>query len=151
MIAFVVLINFGCDQQTKKIASNTLTYGERTSYLGDTFRLIYVKNEGAFLSFGADQSKKIRFWFLQFFPVLLLVFLGLYTLFSNQLDTLQIVALSFILGGGFSNILDRILYGKVVDFMNMGIGDLRTGVFNFADVSIMLGMGLFLFMNFRKK
>ena len=151
MVLLVVLVNIGCDQKTKDIATNKLPHGVESSYLGDTFRLIYVENTGAFLSLGANQSERIRFWLLKFLPVLLLIVLSLYTLFSQQLDTLQIIALSFILGGGISNIFDRLLYGKVVDFMNMGIGDLRTGIFNFADVSIMVGMGLFLFINFRKK
>ena len=58
---------------------------------------------------------------------------------------LQTVALSAIFGGGLSNILDRILNnGLVVDFMNMGIGSVRTGIFNIADVAIMSGLGLML-------
>ena len=45
--------------------------------------------------------------------------------------------------GGASNWIDRVLRGSVVDFLNLGIGPLRTGVFNMADVAIMLGAGLF--------
>jgi len=78
----------------------------------------------------------------------MLLVLTFYTFFSKELNKYQILALSFILGGGISNIYDRLLYGEVVDFMNMGIGDLRTGIFNFADVSIMVGIGIFIASNF---
>jgi signal peptidase II len=46
------------------------------------------------------------------------------------------------IANGASNWIDRVLRGSVVDFLNMGIGSLRTRVFNMADVAIMLGAGL---------
>ena len=80
----------------------------------------------------------------------MLFLLLLYTVFSKSINVYQTIALSFILGGGISNIIDRLNYGKVIDFMNMGIGSLRTGIFNFADLSIMLGIGIFIFANYKK-
>jgi signal peptidase II len=53
------------------------------------------------------------------------------------------LGLVLFLAGGASNWMDRVLRGSVVDFLNMGIGSLRTGVFNVADVAIMLGAGFF--------
>jgi signal peptidase II len=44
--------------------------------------------------------------------------------------------------GGASNLLDRITYGKVIDFMNVGLGPVRTGIFNVADLAIMLGAAI---------
>ena len=56
-----------------------------------------------------------------------------------------------ILGGGISNEYDRIFNNRaVVDFMNMGIGQLRTGLFNVADVLIMIGVFILVFHSFRK-
>ncbi|MEL7221969.1 MAG: signal peptidase II, partial [Bacteroidota bacterium] len=64
----------------------------------------------------------------------------------------QIVGMSFIIGGGISNVYDRIQYAAVTDFMNMGIPDgIRTGIFNFADVSIMVGLGIMLPFAFQKE
>lgn len=58
---------------------------------------------------------------------------------------MQTVALTLIAGGGISNFIDRLLNdGRVVDFMHMGFGDLRTGIFNVADVFIMSGLALML-------
>jgi signal peptidase II len=53
------------------------------------------------------------------------------------------LGMALIWGGGVSNFADRILSdGRVVDFLNLGIGSLRTGIFNVADVAIMAGVGL---------
>jgi signal peptidase II len=58
---------------------------------------------------------------------------------------MSILGVSLIIGGGFGNLLDRMLHrGAVVDFMNMGVGNLRTGIFNLADVAIVIGAGTLL-------
>ena len=129
------------------------------SYLKDTFRLTYVKNRGAFLSLGSSFSESLRYWSLKVFPVVLLIGLILHMLFSKSMTAWQLVAFSFILGGGISNIYDRLLYESVVDFMNMGFGefhntfnirDIRTGIFNVADVSIMIGLFMMIPVMFAK-
>lgn len=147
----ILLISISIDQYSKQLAKAHLEPHERISYLGDTFYLTYAENTGAFLSLGAKQSEVIRYWFLKVFPVVMLAGLFFYTLFSKKMTNWQVIAFSFILGGGFSNIYDRLLYGKVIDFMNLGIGDLRTGIFNIADMSIMLGLFMLLPMAFKKQ
>jgi signal peptidase II len=63
-----------------------------------------------------------------------------------------VVGIASILGGGLSNLLDRCLYdGRVFDFLNVGIGTLRTGVFNVADMGIMLGVALLLLSGLQRK
>lgn len=151
VILFIVLINIGCDQQTKQLAKRHLDPSEELSYLNNVFKLTYVENTGAFLSLGSGFNNNVRYWLLKIFPVILLCGLFFYTLFSSTLDTWSIVAFSFILGGGISNIYDRLLYNGVIDFMNLGIGTLRTGIFNFADVSIMIGLFMMLPTLFRKQ
>ena len=82
----------------------------------------------------------------------LLIGLFFYIFLNREFNRKHIFAFALILGGGCSNLIDRVLNnGRVVDFMNMGIGSLRTGVFNVADVTIMLGMGLILFHSFRDR
>ncbi len=120
------------------------------TYLAETFRLQYAENTGAFLSLGASLPKVVRTWLFTFLSGGLLIGLLLYMLMSRDLNRQHIFALSMILGGGFSNLIDRMLYdGRVVDFMNMGIGNVRTGIFNFADVLIMVGMSLIILFNLR--
>jgi len=54
------------------------------------------------------------------------------------------LAFSFIIGGGIGNIYDRILYGSVTDFMYLELGSWHTGIFNMADVSVVIGTALLL-------
>ena len=151
LVLTIILVNAGCDQLTKKIARQQLEAKPGQSYLSDSFRLTFVENEGAFLSLGAGLSGRIRYWALTVLPVFLLSGILIYTMVSPAIQFWQIIALSFILGGGISNIYDRIVFGQVVDFMNLGIGQLRTGIFNFADVSIMIGLFLMIPFLFWKK
>ena len=68
---------------------------------------------------------------------------------SYQVGPWQRIAFAFIIAGGGSNIIDLILEGKVVDFLNIGIGDFRSGIFNIADMAIMAGLFLILPMAFK--
>jgi signal peptidase II len=139
----VFLITVGCivlDQGTKFVAKAYLSHGSLFSFAGDTFRLQYAENSGAFLSLGASLPDP---WRNLVFTVLVGVFLfGLlgYLLIGRSLPVVAITCLSFVFAGGISNLIDRIAYdGRVVDFLNLGIGPLRTGIFNVADMAITFG------------
>jgi len=138
------------DRITKIWAVNELRGEGVRSYLNDTIRIVYAENTGAFLSLGSGLSDTIRFIVLTVLPVLVLLYVLYTILFSTQMSRYQAAAFSFIVGGGGSNVYDRILEGKVVDFMNMGLGGLRTGIFNVADMAIMLGLFMMIPLLFRK-
>jgi signal peptidase II len=150
LVLGIIAANIGLDQWTKVWARNTLQFRPMESYWDDFFRLIYVENRGAFLSLGSDLSDWVRTLILHLFPAILLGALVLYAMFSKALNKWQVVGMSFIIGGGISNVYDRILYSAVTDFMNMGLFGLRTGIFNFADVSIMVGLAIMLPFAFNK-
>lgn len=137
------------DRMTKIWAVETLKGYPSQSYLGDSFRIIYAENEGAFLSLGSDLPENVRFWVLAIIPILALGYFGFTLFFNNEVGPWQRIAFAFIIAGGGSNIIDRILEGKVVDFLNIGIGDLRSGIFNIADMAIMAGLFLILPMAFK--
>jgi signal peptidase II len=128
------------DRWTKAWATAHLMNAYPRSYQGDVFRLQYALNEGAFLSLGADLHEGIRYWVLAILPVAVLLYICYYAITAPTMTPWSQAAFGFILGGGGSNIYDRIAAGHVVDFMNMGIGNLRTGIFNVADVAIMTGL-----------
>ena len=67
----------------------------------------------------------------------------------HRWPTLALIGMALFVAGGSSNLLDRLTRGSVIDFMNVGIGPLRTGIFNVADVAIMLGVGLVLLASYR--
>ncbi len=149
MMLIILVTCFGCDQVSKHVAKSTLENAPSLSYLGDTFRLKYAENSGAFLSLGSSLSDTARLWLFEILSGCLLAALLFYILYSRELDRNHTFALSLIFAGGSSNLFDRLVNdGKVIDFMNMGIGGLRTGIFNWADVVIMVGMGLIVLLNF---
>ena len=133
----------GLDQATKAWANAKLKGAPTESYLGDTFRFTWATNEGAFLSLGGSLPPNVRFWLLTVAVGVLLLGLTGVALFGKKDDSLTLVGYGWIVSGGASNWFDRARFdGSVVDFMNMGIGSLRTGIFNVADVAILIGIGL---------
>lgn len=152
LLLFAVLgLSVGCDQATKQIANATLKGEPMRSYLGDTFRLTWATNEGAFLSLGANLPDGMRFGILTVAVGLLLLGIVVFTATSAKLDASHVSGYAMIAGGGLSNWVDRARNdGAVVDFMNMGIGGLRTGVFNVADLAIIAGIALLLIAGWKQ-
>jgi signal peptidase II len=156
-VLVVVLVSaIGCDQVTKHIATQTLAplspERHRQSFLGDTLRLEYALNPGAFLGMGGELKPGLRFWSLTILNGALLVVLG-YVLISRwDMARGPFAAWALILAGGIGNLIDRVSQkGLVTDFLNLGIGpDFRTGIFNVADMAITAGFALFIFCWWRE-
>lgn len=130
----------GCDQATKQIAVDTLRGRPPEMYLANALRLEYALNPGGFLSLGANLAPGTRFWV---FVVLNIVFLsatGCLLVTRWDMRLVKFVAIVLIFAGGLGNVIDRVLQnGCVTDFINVGIGPLRTGIFNVADVALTAG------------
>lgn len=150
LVAVMLIACVGCDQATKVLARDHLQGRGPVSFLDDTLRLQYVENPGAFLSLGESLP---HHWRTAVFTVgtgAVLTAVLLYVFLASRVRPVQIIALSLICGGGIGNLVDRVRYdGYVTDFLNIGIGPLRTGIFNFADVVLMAGMALFVFQQRR--
>lgn len=129
------------DHATKLLAVEHLRLSPRLSYLADTFRLQYSENAGAFLGLGSGLSPGVRFWLLTVAVGILLVGI-LALLFTREGVTRSEAAGLILIGaGGFSNWIDRLLNnGVVIDFLNVGVGIVRTGIFNLADMAITGGV-----------
>lgn len=133
------------DQWTKMLATSHLLGEATKTYLGDTLRLQYAVNQGAFLSLGHSLSPSIRFAVFTVATGILLIGLTIYTFITPMMTKSMLVSYALFISGGLGNWIDRARFdGMVVDFMNMGIGPVRTGVFNVADVAVMVGIGLLL-------
>jgi signal peptidase II len=148
LLCLLLVATAGCDQVTKRYAITELAGGPDQSFLGDTLRLQYHENPGAFLSFGADWSAGARVAVFQLANGAFLLAIAIVALRSHQ-SKLGALGLGLILGGGVSNLVDRLAMGKVVDFLNVGIGPFRTGIFNVADMAVMAGVACLLWEAFR--
>jgi signal peptidase II len=147
----IVLVScVGCDQATKDIVRIRFPESVTYSLWGDLVRLQHTQNHGAFLSLGATFSESTRFGVFTVAAAFALAGMVTYLVRKPNMSAFDIVAACLIVGGGVGNLIDRILFsGGVTDFLNLGIGQLRTGIFNIADVEIMVGVGMILYRSFR--
>jgi signal peptidase II len=144
-----VLGTIGCDRITKHVAATTLAGVPGRAYVAETVWLEYVENPGGFLSVGAALPPgPRRFIFTVGTGVMLLALAAV--AIRGGLNGWPAVGLALFIAGGASNWFDRLVRGSVVDFLNVGIGSIRTGVFNVADVAIMIGAVVFALGQFRK-
>jgi signal peptidase II len=147
----VILCNISCDQLTKEKARSEISKNQKISVVNDNFILTKVENTGAALSLGQNLSPKLKIVFLQILPVLVLFLIFVYIIREKNISKLNLVAFSFIIGGGIGNIYDRILYNSVTDFMYLEFGGFHTGIFNMADVSVVVGTLLILLSSIRSE
>jgi signal peptidase II len=124
--AVVVLV----DQLTKAWLVANVGQGEVVRVVGDAVRLVYHQNSGAL--FGLFRDQAIVFGLISIGVIALIV--GYHARSSRSLYLS--IALGFLLGGAVGNLIDRLRLGYVVDFVDIGIGDLRFYTFNVADSAI---------------
>lgn len=142
--AAVILAScIGCDQATKAIAVRTLQDAEPRSYCGGVLRFEYAENPGGFLSLGADLPKPVRRGiFIVAGGGLMALVVG-YLISKRHASRGMFAAIVLMLAGGIGNLIDRVANdGNVTDFINLGVGPLRTGIFNVADMALLFGAGI---------
>ncbi len=144
MIILIIMLNLAFDQISKIIVRNEVGNHEIIKLFGHWFTITKVENTGAFLSAGSALPELIRIILLSVFPIIFLAY-GLYMLLVKRvMSNLQVVGWCFVIGGGTGNLYDRIVHGSVTDFLHLDLGLFQTGIFNLADVSIMIGMFIIL-------
>jgi signal peptidase II len=125
----------GLDQATKAIAAARLYPGTAVPLLGDVVRLTLVHNSGA--AFGLFPGSRVPFILISILAIGVVLYLYLrdaYRTLANR------ILLGCILGGALGNLLDRVVRGRVVDFIDVGIGAARWPVFNVADSAVTVGV-----------
>jgi signal peptidase II len=141
LVGTLLLGCVGCDQITKEIARAELALGESHSYFGDTFRIVHVENIGAFLGVGANLPAPARVALFQGAISLLILGLLWVAIFRPGMGPNQVAGFTLLAASGIGNLIDRLQFdGRVTDFLNFGIGNLRTGIFNIADVVGVVGL-----------
>ena len=140
LIVLTLVTCIACDQQTKSFAAANLRGREPNSFLADTIRFDYTENPGSFLGLGDSLPAQWRTAVFTYACTIGVVAMLVYVCLASRLNALQVLALSLISAGGIGNLLDRwICGGYVRDFLNLGVGQIRTGIFNIADAAMMTG------------
>jgi signal peptidase II len=129
-----IILLVGVDQITKKLAQTYLSGKEAIPVIGDFFILVYATNRGGFLSLGSGVNDWLWWTFFVVLPIVVLFLFSVYIVLNKRDDKFYLSFWVFVISGGIGNLIDRIFYGEVIDFLNIGIGSIRTGVFNVADI-----------------
>ena len=143
-VATVVVL---LDQLSKITMSRLLSYGQSETING-FFNLVMVYNQGAAFSFLSDQPGWQRYFFTGV-SVLASLFI-LWMLKRNSTQRLFCWALALILGGAIGNLIDRVAYGHVIDFLDFHLAGWHWPAFNVADAAITLGAALFVLDELRR-
>ena len=152
LILSIVIINIGCDQVSKKIVRRNINPYETIHLLSNHITITNVENSGAFLSAGDSLPKTAKNILFSILPLIAVGLGFIYVLSKQNISIPLLLGICFVLGGGVGNIFDRVAYGSVTDFLHIDLGIFQTGIFNMADLSIMIGVFIILLQSlFRRK
>jgi signal peptidase II len=130
------------DQWTKGIITRTFDVHQSTTVVGGLFDLTYVRNSGAAFGLFASVDSSIKAVILNSVAVLVFIVVSAYALRSSHKSVRLQVGFALILGGAIGNLMDRVRFGYVVDFLDFSISGHHWPAFNVADSAICIGVGL---------
>jgi signal peptidase II len=134
------------DQASKLVIASSMQLYQSIP-ITSFFKLTYVRNTGAAFSFLSDAGGWQR-WFFAVLAILISIIIAVWLTRLKKQETLLAVALSLILGGAMGNLIDRLAYGYVIDFLDVYYQTWHWPAFNVADSAITLGVMLMLLESF---
>ena len=138
----VILVDFF----SKYMVSKLMTVNETINLIDNFFRITYVKNTGAAFSMFSNNTILVII-----ISVVIIGFLLFYIYKNKGNNKLENVSYAFILGGAIGNLIDRLVYGYVIDFLDFEILSYNAPIFNLADTFIVIGVILFLINTLRSR
>ena len=142
LIAFTVLL---LDRLTKRLVAKDISLHDSITVIKRIFYITHVENRGAAFGLFNDSPSEWKIALLVLFSIVALVIVSALLWRSSHAMTASAVGLSLILGGAMGNLWDRLLNGRVVDFLLVYIGSYQWPAFNVADSAIVIGAGLLVF------
>lgn len=143
----VIIVAIVADQLTKTLVVNSLHLYESREIIPGFFNLVYVTNSGAAFSMLADMNSPWRHYFFLCIGSAALVGLSVAYWKLRDVNRLYSWSLALIAGGAAGNLIDRVRFGSVIDFLDFYVGNYHWPAFNIADSAICIGAGLFLLIN----
>ena len=147
LVIFIVVL----DQATKFVADLTLPLTVPVPVIDNFFNLTYIRNPGAAFGILAESNEFFRRAFLIGFPLVAVAFIGAMLLRLPEEEEWLITALSFVLGGAVGNLIDRIFYGEVIDFLDFYWSMYHWPAFNVADSFISVGVVMIVYSLIKAK
>ena len=142
IIAGIVVI---LDQITKELIMNTLPVSRSLSIIPGFFNLTHVQNPGGAFGFLAQQSDLVRKFVFIFISILAAGMVLWFYKKTPESHPFLAAGFALIFGGAVGNLIDRIRFGSVVDFLDVYAGSYHWPAFNVADSAITIGIAIFVF------
>lgn len=148
MVKKISLISFGClllDQITKLLIITKMNLNDSISIIKSFFSITYVRNYGAAWSILEGNT-----FFLILIAILAIAFIYIYFIKNKHLSILEIIIYGMLIGGILGNLVDRLIYNYVIDFLDFNILGYKFPVFNIADILIVVSTSLMILMIIRE-
>jgi len=139
------------DQITKAIILYSMSLYHSIPVVPGFFSITHIHNPGGAFGFMANQSPVVRSMVFLFFSALAVCLIFYFYKKTPKEYSLLAAGFALIFGGAIGNLIDRIRFGKVVDFLDFSIGNFHWPAFNIADSAISIGMVIFAYHFFFKK
>lgn len=141
----IALAVFLLDRFTKRLVAQDISLHDSITVIKRVFYITHVENQGAAFGLFNDSPSQWKIALLVLFSIVALVIVAALLWRSSHTMTATAIGLSLILGGALGNLWDRLLKGRVVDFLLVYIGSYQWPAFNVADSAIVVGAGLLVF------
>ena len=130
------------DRATKWVVAKNISLHDGIQVIPGFFRITHVENRGAAFGLFADSPAPWKIAMLVLFSIVALVVVSALLWRNSHSMTTTGIGLALILGGALGNLWDRVLNGRVVDFLLFYVGSYQWPAFNVADSAIVVGAGL---------
>lgn len=140
ILLVIATLVVGIDQGTKVLIDRTMDLYSTIPVIENFFNITYVRNKGAAFSFLADSSWRLPFFIMISLVAICVIIVVFIRLRPDQKFTA--VSLSLIFAGAIGNLIDRVRFGEVIDFLDAHWYTHHWPVFNVADTAICIGVGL---------
>ena len=143
-VLFITALIITADQISKSLVKSTMTLYDVIPVIPGFFQLNYITNKG--MAFGINLPVGISFF--SGISLIITCFLVWILWCERKNNLLMRISLALILGGAIGNLIDRILFGEVIDFFDFMVGDFHWYIFNIADSAVTVGIISMLFYSF---
>jgi signal peptidase II len=142
---------FAADRITKMIVEARVSAMDTIRVIPGFFDIVHSQNRGVAFGILNDSTNELRTMALIVLSIAAVIFVAVLLWRPNKLDRLSMWGLSLVLAGAAGNLCDRILWGRVTDFLELYIGEYHWPTFNIADTAIVIGSGLLILDMLRPK
>lgn len=142
--AVTMLLVIVLDQISKQYVTSIFNLGDVREVIPNLFNLVLTYNPGVAFGFLGNVAPGVRYILLGITTVIALGVLLTFLVKDFKHDPIGKLAIAGIIGGAIGNIIDRVRYGHVIDFLDFYIKDMHWPAFNIADSAICIGVGIIL-------